>query len=104
MFKKIEKYGCFIIAICILSLTSPVISNAAGNKDLGKDWYCSDPEEHTADYQKHVKHHIDQGAEFIAGELEKIFANQSLTANDKHEKTVEVLNRYLLKVKSGIGD
>lgn len=104
MFQRIEKFGYFITVLCILSLTSPVISYAAGNKDLGKDWYCSEPEEHTAEYRKHVKHHIDQAAEVIAGNLEKIFADQSLTAEDKHEKTIEVLHRYLLKVKAGTGD
>ncbi len=104
MFEMMEKQGFFFAFICMLSFTVPVVGHGAGHQDLGQDWYCSEPEGHTADYQKHVKHHISQGAEAIAAELEKVYLDQSLTDSDKHEKTIEVLSRYLLKIKAGTGD
>lgn len=104
MFEMIQKQGFFIVFICMLSCIVPVVGHGAGHKDLGKDWYCTEPESHTADYQKHVKHHISQGAEAIAAELEEVYADQSLTDSAKHEKTVEVLSRYLMKIKAGTGD
>lgn len=104
MFKKIQKHAYVIMVLSIVLSAGPTISNAASDKNLGRDWYCSEPEEHTAEYQKHAQYHIEQGADAIAGDLEKLFSNQSLTADEKHKETVEILNRYLLKVKAGMGD
>ena len=104
MTRKIGKRGRFIMVFVIASLVSPVISIGASNKDLGRDWYCSEPEEHTQAYEKHLKMHIDSSAEAIANELQKIFCNQSLTADEKREKTVKVLNQYLSHIKAGMGD
>jgi hypothetical protein len=104
MSEMIKKRILLVAFICMLLLAFPVFGFGAGNKDLGKDWYCSEPEGHTADYQKHLKQHISQGAEAIAADLEKIYSNQSLTEKDKHDKTIEVLNRYLLRIKAGTGD
>ncbi|SDO68593.1 hypothetical protein [Desulforhopalus singaporensis] len=104
MLRKIGIHRRLVMAIVMVSLVSPVISIGGSDKDLGKDWYCNEPEEHTRSYQEHVKYHIDNTKQAIANELEEIFTNQSLTADEKRDKTIDVLNRYLLKIKMGTGD
>jgi hypothetical protein len=102
MVGKNERWGRLLIITIMIILTAPLISLGAG--DTGRDWYCSEPETHTGDYKKHLKLHIDHGADRIAAKLEKIFNNQSLTSKEKQAKTTEILNRYLLQAKAGMGD
>ncbi len=102
MVGKIERWGRVLVITILTTLAVPVISQGAD--DTGRDWYCSEPETHTGDYKKHLKLHINRGADRIAANLEKIFNNQSLTSEEKQAKTIETLNKYLLQVKAGLGD
>lgn len=102
MIGKNERWGRVLIITVMAILAAPLISLGAG--DLGRDWYCSEPEAHTSEYKKHVKRHIDRGANIIAEKLEKIYDDQSLTSEEKQAKTIEILNKYLLQAKAGRGD
>lgn len=102
MKRKYKKSGRALIFTIIMIFMTPMMSWGSG--DTGRDWYCSEPDEHTTEYKKHVQEHLDRGAEVIAEQLEKIYCNKSLTAKEKQDKTIEVLNTYLLKVKVGMGD
>lgn len=99
MFKKTVKYRKIIIAATVIALTHPMLSSG---QNTGHDWYCSDPETH-AQYEKHLKIHLDNQAETIANELEEIFSNPSLSEEQKHSKTLAILNKLLLKSKPGPG-
>lgn len=102
MFNKTEKWARVLIVMVLITFAVPVISIGAG--DTGRDWYCSEPDHHTIAYQKHLKNHINRGAEAIANSLEKIYSDPSLTTEEKKAKTVAVLDKYLAKVKVGEGD
>ncbi len=99
---KYKRWGRILIITIMMTLIAPLISLGAG--DTGQDWYCSEPEAHTADYKKHLKLHIDSGAKIIADKLDKIYNSQSLTSEEKQAKTIEILNKYLLRAKAGMGD
>ena len=92
MLKITETYRRILIAAPMLSIGS----------DLGHDWYCPDSATH-AQYTKHLKLHLDHGAEAIADKLDKIYSDPSLTTEQKHAKTLVILNQELSKVKSGPG-
>lgn len=102
MGEKNDRWVRLLIVSILIILAAPVFSFGVG--DTGRDWYCSEPETHTDDYKQHLKLHIDHGADRIAAKLEKIFNNQSLTSKEKQVKTIEILNRYLVKAKAGMGD
>ena len=102
MIGKNERWCRVLIVTIMIVLTAPLLSLGAG--DTGRDWYCSDPKAHTGDFKKHLKLHIDRGADRIAGKLEKIYNNQSLTSEEKQAQTIEILNKYLFQVKAGMGD
>jgi len=102
MVEKNGRWGRVLIITIMIVLTAPLSS--LGASDTVSDWYCSEPKAHTGDYKKHLKLHIDRGAKAIAGELEKIYNNQSLNTEEKQAKTVEILDKYLLQVKAGMGD
>ena len=70
--------------------------------DLGHDWYCPDPATH-AQYTKHLKLHLDHGAEAITNVLDKIYGDPSLSSEQKHAKTLDLLNKELAKAKIGPG-
>lgn len=102
MFKKTKKHRQIIIAAIVIALTAPVLSLGS---DLGHDWYCPDPTAH-AQYKKHLKLHLDNGAETIADKLEKIYSDPAQSAEEKRAKTLDILNKELSKdqVGSGVGD
>ena len=100
MLKSAKKHRGILIAGIVIALVSPMVSSG---EDTGKDWYCSEPEAHSQ-YQKHLKLHIDHGAEVITEKLENIFSDSSLTREQKKTKAVHVLNKYLSKAKAGLGD
>ena len=100
MLKRTVKYGQIFIAGFIASLALPVISSG---ENRGQDWYCSEPEVH-AQYQKHLKAHLENQTEIITAKLEKIFNDSSLTIEQKRAKTAYVLDKYLSRIKAGIGD
>ncbi len=102
MVGKNERWRRLLIISILITLTAPVFS--LGASDTGLDWYCLEPETHTENYKKHLKLHITHGADRIAAKLEKIFNNQSLTSEEKRAKMIEILNRYLVQAKVGIGD
>lgn len=91
-----------LIFTVMAALTAPLILQGAG--DTGRDWQCSEAEVHTGDYKKHLKLHIDRGANIIADKLEKVYNNQSLTSEETQAKTIEILNKYLSQTKAGMGD
>ena len=99
MLKRTEIYGRVFIAAIVVTLTAPVLSIGS---DLGHDWYCPDPAAH-AQYTKHLKLHLDHGAENIANVLDKIYSDPSLTAEQKHTKSLTILNKELSKVQVGPG-
>lgn len=94
------KYQRIFIAAFVTALALPVMSSG---DDVGKDWYCSEPETH-AKYEKHLKKHLDHDANIIVNKLEKIFSDSSLTTEQKHSKTLSVLKKYLSRAKAGLGD
>ncbi|MGB3211373.1 MAG: hypothetical protein WBB19_11770 [Desulforhopalus sp.] len=100
MLKRTVKYGGVLVAAFVTALVFPVLSSG---DDIGQDWYCSEPEAH-AQYEKHLKTHLDHEADAITNRLEKIFSDSSLTAEQKHSKTLSVLNKYLSRIKAGVGD
>ena len=84
----------------VMTCTTPIITHAG---ETGKDWYCSDHEGH-AQYEKHLKQHLDNSAEAITDTLDKIYSDQTLSKEQKKEKTLAVLDKHLSKMKAGIGD
>ena len=99
-----RRFCNILLTALIIALTIPAISFGASKAELGRDWYCSEPDEHTHAYKQHVKHHIDQAAEAMYSKLDTIYSDQSLTASEKKKRTIEILHEYLLKTKAGIGD
>jgi hypothetical protein len=102
MVEKSGRWRRILIIIFMTILATPLISQGAGN--TGLDWYCSEPKAHTGDYKTHIRLHIDRGAKNIAAKLEKIYTNQSLSSEEKQDKTIEILNKYLVHIKAGMGD
>jgi hypothetical protein len=102
MLKRTEKFRRILIAAIVITLACPVLSIGS---DLGHDWYCPDPEAHQQ-YTKHLKLHLDRGAEAIAEMLDKIYNDPTLSTEEKHAKTLHILNKELSKphVGPGIGD
>ncbi len=90
-----------LLVAFVMAFMSPMVVKGG---DTGKDWYCSEPEAHSQQYQKHVRLHIDHGAVFITEKLEKIFTDSTLTVEQKKTKTVGILNKYLSRAKAGMGD
>jgi len=88
------------MAAVVIALAHPMLTTA---DNTGQDWYCSEPEDH-AQYEKHLKLHLDHEAKIISQLLEKIYSDSSLSTEQKQEKTLSVLNKYLSKMKAGIGD
>ena len=68
MLKRTEEYGRVFIAAIVITLTAPVVSIGS---DLGHDWYCPDSTTHKQ-YTKHLKLHLDHGAEAITDVLAAI--------------------------------
>jgi hypothetical protein len=99
MLKRTEEYGRVFIAAIVITLTAPAVSIGS---DLGHDWYCPDPATH-AQYTKHLKLHLDHGSEAITNVLDKIYSDSSLSAEQKHAKTLDILNKELAKAKIGPG-
>ena len=99
MLKKTGKYRRIFIAATVIALTHPMISSG---QTAGHDWYCTDPVAH-AQYAKHLKIHLENQADTIANELTEIFENPSLSAEQKHSKTLAILNELLQKGKPGLG-
>ena len=99
MLKITEKRRRILITAIVIGLAPPVLSIGS---DLGHDWYCPDPTAH-AQYTKHLKVHLDHGAEAIAEVLEKIYSDPALSAEEKHSKTLAILNKELSKVQIGPG-
>ena len=100
MLKTTVKHGRVLSAILIAMFAFPFVSSG---DDTGRDWYCEEVEEH-ARYEKHLKLHLDNEAEAITMMLEKIYSDSSLSDAQKKEKTLDVLNDYLSKMKAGMGD
>lgn len=98
----IKKSRRFLVIFFSVFVIAPLVS--AGEADLDRDWYCSEPDAHTAQYESHLQKHIDHGAKEIATKLETVFSDQSLSKEEKLDKTVGILNRYLGRAKAGIGD
>lgn len=99
MAKRTGRYRQIFIAATIIALAHPILSYG---QNTGHDWYCSDPEAH-AQYEKHLKLHLENQAETIANNLEEIFSNPSLTKEQKHSRTLAILNKLLAKPKPGLG-
>lgn len=100
MLKRTAKHGRFLTAALTTMLAFPLV---ASGDDTGRDWYCSEPEEH-ARYEKHLKLHLDYEAEAITRMLEKIYSDSSLSTEQKKQKTLTIINEYLSKIKAGVGD
>lgn len=99
MFKRTETYRRILIAAIVIVLAAPMLSIGS---DLGHDWYCPDSAAHKQ-YTKHLKLHLDHGAEAIANKLDEVYSDPSLTTEQKHAKTLVILNQELSKVKTGPG-
>ncbi|TKB12257.1 hypothetical protein [Desulforhopalus sp. IMCC35007] len=84
----------------VLAFAAPLLSNG---QDTGKDWYCSDPAAH-AQYEKHLKTHLDKTAEAISESLEKIYSNPNLSKEEKKAQAIDMLDKYLAKKQIGMGD
>jgi hypothetical protein len=84
----------------VLAFAAPLLSNG---DETGKDWYCTDPAAH-AQYEKHLKTHLNKSSEAITETLEAIYSNPKLTKEEKKAQTLDVLNKHLSKMKAGIGD
>ena len=84
----------------LLSLAAPI---TVYGTDTGKDWYCSNPKEH-AKYEKHLQRHLDNSADVITEKLDKIYSNPALSNAEKKAKTLKILEKYLSKMKAGVGD
>lgn len=102
MKKSSLKHGQIFLAAVMITLAIPLTTQA---KDIGHDWYCSDPEAH-AQYEKHRKLHSDKDAEILAEMLAKVYSDPSLTTEQKKENAVKILKKDP-KIKTegnGVGD
>ncbi|WP_419175908.1 hypothetical protein [Desulfosediminicola sp.] len=86
----------------VAMLVFPALS--VGDDDLGQDWYCSEPEAHTTAYKEHLGMHLERGAEAITDDLDKIYSDDSLTADEKKVRAIKVIMKHLTQIKSGMGD
>jgi hypothetical protein len=103
MLKRKNSMIVFALTL-VLAFAAPLLSNGKDTgKDTGKDWYCSDPAAH-AQYEKHLKTHLDKSAEVISDALEKIYSNPNLSKEEKKVQVIDVLDKYLAKKKIGMGD
>lgn len=84
-----------------LLFSTPVV--AADAAKHGRDWYCPEPENH-AIYEKHRKQFHDQSADQIVTLVDNIYADQTLTSDQKKEKVLGLLQDFGAKIKNGIGD
>lgn len=100
MFNRAHFFAVLFSLTAVMTFTGPIISNGG---DSGKDWYCSDPEAH-AQYEKHLKRHLDHSVEAITDTLDKIYSDPALTKEEKKKKTLAVLDKHLSKMKAGMGD
>ncbi|MFT5697320.1 MAG: elongation factor P hydroxylase [Desulforhopalus sp.] len=100
MFKRTNHVVALFSLSIVMTFTTPILTMG---DELGEDWYCKDHEVH-AQYQKHLKHHLNRAAETITESLEKIYSDPELTKAEKQEKTLEVIDKHLSKMKNGIGD
>ncbi len=102
MKQKNRKAGQIVIGVIIMAFATPVLSSG---ESTGQDWYCAKSKEH-AQYINHRKLHIDHEAEIAAVLLEQIYDNKSLSAEQRHIKTVHILKQDLSNVslEKGIGD
>ncbi len=93
-------YRRILITASIVFLALPVLSKA---HESGHDWYCPDPDAH-AQYEKHRKLHHDHETEVVTTMLQKLYADQRLSPEEKNAKAMELLTKYTEKVKMGLGD
>lgn len=100
MFKRTHFFVALFSLAVVMTFTSPVITNGG---EPGQDWYCSDPEAH-AQYEKHLRRHLDHSVEAITDTLDKIYSDPALTKEEKKAQTLAVLNKHLSKMKAGMGD
>lgn len=100
MLKRTHYFTTLLSLSIVMALTTPIITHGG---EAGKDWYCPDHEEHVQ-YQKHLKHHLDKAAEAITETLDKIYSDPALSKDEKKAKTIVVLDKYLSRMKAGIGD
>ena len=90
--------------ICSLFFVSLFINPAmASTSDTGHDWYCPDHEGHQQ-YEKHLKLHLNHSSDAIADKLDAIYSNSDFSSEEKKEKALHVIDKYLSKMKAGIGD
>ena len=94
MKQKTRRAGQIVIGIIIMAFATPVFSSG---EDSGQDWYCAKSKEH-AQYINHRKLHIDHEAEVAAALLEQVYSDKSLSAEQRHIKTVNILKLDLSKV------
>lgn len=98
MVQKNNKYRWALIAAMTMLLAFPLISSGKG-----KDWYCPDTAGH-AQYEQHLKIHLDHSAKAISESIEKIYLDSSLTPEQKKAETMKILRQYLSKKSAGTGD
>ena len=102
MWKRIGPHKRALALSIVAMLVFPALS--VGADDLGKDWFCSEPETHSVAYKKHLQLHLDRGAEAITDALDTIYSDTGLTPEEKKVKAIEVIKKYLARVKAGMGD
>ena len=102
MKQKTRRAKGIVIGIIIMTFAAPALSSG---ENTGQDWYCAKPGEH-AQYINHRRLHIDHEAEVAATLLEQIYSDKSLSAEQRHIKTVHILKQDLSNVslEKGIGD
>lgn len=93
-----------VIAATLWLLALPLVAVSA-EKKLGQDWYCPDHEGH-AGYVQHLKLHLDHESDAIADKLGEIYADPSLSTEQKRAKAIGILKKHLAKedVGPGVGD
>lgn len=100
MFKRTHFFTVLFSLTVVMTCTTPVITNGG---ESGQDWYCSEPETH-AQYEKHLKRHLDHSVEAITDTLDKIYSDPTLSKEEKKKKMLAVLDNHLSKMKTGMGD
>ena len=100
MLERTNYYVTLFSLSIVMAFTTPIITHGG---EAGQDWYCSDHEAHMQ-YEVHLKHHLDNAADAITETLDKIYSDQTLSKEEKKEKTLDVLDKHLSKMKAGIGD
>lgn len=74
-----------------------------GDDDPGKDWYCSEPEAHTAAYRKHLELHLGRGADAITDALDRIYSDITLSREEKKVQAIVVIRKHLARLRAGMG-